>query len=95
MTLRHRKITLRGKRWELAFVPFISEGSFGECDDPCRVGKQIRIAENQSESEMLDTVLHEALHACLPDLAEHAVAETSESLSSLLKSLGIKGIKKG
>jgi Zn-dependent peptidase ImmA (M78 family) len=39
----------------------------------------------QSKDQMLNTVIHELLHACLPDLEEFAVDETATVISRFLK----------
>ena len=85
-----KKIRLRGKVWKLEFVPRLDNGAYGECDEPDRPRKGIRIATNQSKSDMLDTVVHELLHACLPDLSEDAVHDTAADISCVLTRLGAR-----
>ena len=80
---------LRGRRWAIRFLPRLPEGAHGEIDpndNPC---KQIRIALDQSPEAMLDTLLHECLHACVPDLSEDAVDETATDIAHLLYRMGL------
>ena len=37
-----------------------------------------------------ETVVHEALHACIPDLSETPVRETADAISKLLWKLGYR-----
>ena len=81
---------MRGKVWRLEFVPRLDNGAYGECDEPDRPQKGIRIATNQSKADMMDTLIHETLHACLPDLSEDAVHDTASDISTVLTRLGAK-----
>ena len=85
-----RQIKLRGKVWRLEFVPRLDSGAYGECDEPDRPKKGIRIATNQSKDDMMDTLIHETLHACLPDLSEDAIHDTASDISTVLTRLGAK-----
>ena len=64
----------------------------GECDSPDTIDKEIVIAlqHNKDPKEELNTLLHEALHACAFDLSEDAVEEISSSISSFLWKLGYR-----
>lgn len=42
----------------------------------------------------LETVLHEALHDCVPDLAEKAVGETARDIALLLRRMGYRRRRK-
>ena len=46
--------------------------------------KLIEIDANQCEVERLDTVIHEGLHVCFPELEEAAVIKAANSLRNLL-----------
>ena len=81
-----RILRIRGQRWRLRFVPHIGE-DMGQCDYENRV---IRIALGQSEDEMLDTIIHEILHAALADLDEHPVQETANAVSAALWRVGYR-----
>lgn len=75
---KHHK--LRGKRWKVIECPRDAEWHgmtvFGE--------KTIYIAENLADKIRLETLIHEALHACIPDLGEDAVSESAEGIAKLL-----------
>lgn len=83
MKLLHK---FRDNRITVRFVPRMK--NMGECDSPGTKNREIRIREGQKEKDELDTILHEGLHACDFDRAEHAVEETANALSSLLWRLG-------
>ena len=82
-----KRLNLRGRIWHLEFVDRLESGDYGECDDPSRPQKRIRIAMNQSSADMMDTLIHELIHACLPDLSEEATLETATDISNVLRRL--------
>ena len=84
------RVDLRGKRWNLRVVDRLPEGSYGEIDAPNRPNKEIRIARNATPLEQLDTVIHECLHATVPDLAEEAVTESATDIAKVLHRLGCR-----
>jgi len=67
----------------------LPDGAHGEIDCPDNPCKQIRIALDQSPESVLDTLLHECLHACVPDLAEEAVDQTATDIARLLTRFGL------
>jgi hypothetical protein len=76
-----RAALLRGKAWKVRGVEGAGPFHLGECDHAART---IRIPiDGDTESE-LDVCIHEAIHACLPDLDETAVDETATSIARLL-----------
>jgi hypothetical protein len=77
--------TMRGKRWNVRNVSALPIGELGECNYDERT---LRIPTDGDTEAELDTCIHEALHGCLPDLAEDAVEETATSIASLLWRLG-------
>ena len=74
----------------LEVVDRLSDGSCGDMDPPGVHKKAIRVVRNQPRVDMLDTLLHECLHACLPDLSEEAVTETATDLAKTLDRLGCR-----
>jgi hypothetical protein len=78
---------IRGTRYKIRFVNSRAK-NMGECDAPDTKAPEIRIREGQSERDELDTLIHEASHACDFDRAEHAVTETANAISALLWRLG-------
>lgn len=69
------------------------EKVFGTCDPPFKRNKKIKIDTSVEEDEMLDTIIHEALHACYWDLDEMAVSEAADSLAQLLWDCGYRRIE--
>jgi hypothetical protein len=59
--------------------------------DPGRAaGRVLRVATWQTEEQRLDTTLHEAIHACRPELDEKCVTDLANDLSRLLWRLGYR-----
>ena len=78
--MRHR---FRGRWWRILFRRLRKE------DGTCCVGvHEIAVSTGIGQQRTLDVLIHEGLHACLPDLDEDAVAETAEDLAGLLWRLG-------
>ena len=67
---RNRRFTVRRAR--------LGKDLLGDCD---YAGRVIRIGASLKGLELLDTCIHEALHACFPDLGEDAVDQTSEDIA--------------
>lgn len=64
--------------------------SDGQCDAPQSAGKVILIAPKLPEADLLETAIHESLHACLWDLEESAVSETARDTARLLRRMGFR-----
>jgi hypothetical protein len=86
---RSRSLTVRGSRWKVRWVNNLAD-NYGVCD---YAKKEIRIAKGQPTAVELDTVVHELLHAALPDLDEPAIAETANALAVALVKLGYVEIR--
>ena len=71
------------REWKSALVDGITT-------DPEVAPRTIHIAANLTDQARLDTEIHEALHACLWDLSEEAVAETAESIAGFLWRVGYR-----
>jgi hypothetical protein len=50
----------------------------------------IQVNPNQDPLLVLDTTIHETLHACFPDADERAIAESMNSIMRLLIRMGIQ-----
>lgn len=59
----------------------------GQCDYSTRT---IKIADKLHGVDLLDTLIHELIHARWPDLHEDAVAEFSETLSGVVDAEGFR-----
>ena len=84
------RIELRGKRWRLQGIDFLQDGSCGSIDPPDTPQKRILIALNQNQIDILDTVIHECLHACYPDLDEEAITESATGIAKVLFRMGYR-----
>jgi hypothetical protein len=63
---------------------------FGLCDHPSSAVREIWIKSNQTGKVMLDTLIHELIHASFPDLKEEAVLETASDIATVLWDLGYR-----
>jgi len=79
---------LRGKWWTIARRRMRGR-KVGECDSPANSApRYIYLKPSLKDKELLETLLHEMLHACLWDLDEDAVIEVSADIASSLWSDG-------
>lgn len=72
-------------RWTL--VPARLAGVYGECDYD---KKTIRIHHTLRGIELLDTLIHELIHARWPDLSEDAVEEFASTLAAIVDEHGFR-----
>lgn len=76
--------TFRGHKYRLVEA-YGSQDVLGTCDAPHIKGKAIVAPVNNGEKlSDLDTVIHEALHACFWDLSEDAVDTGATCIAKLL-----------
>jgi hypothetical protein len=76
---RTRTVYIAGQRWKVCRARL--RGRYGDCDYATRT---IRIDERISGTELLDTLLHELVHARWPDLHEEAVIEFATMATEVL-----------
>lgn len=62
----------------------------GLCDHPTTPGREIWIHSSLKAEDMLDTIIHELLHAALPDLKEETVLEIGTDMARVLWDLGYR-----
>ena len=62
----------------------------GDCDPPHVVAKRIRIAPSLSGVALLETIVHECLHACWFDLDEASVTEAARDIALALSRVGYR-----
>lgn len=84
------RVELRGKRWRLEVLDYLHDGSCGSIDPAGVPQKRIVIARNQDPLDLLDTVIHECLHGCCPDLDEECVTETATDIAKVLHRMGCR-----
>ena len=77
---------LRGKYYRLKFSK-LERPLLGLCDWDKRT---ITIC-NQLDGELeLDVIIHELLHACQPDIEEHAIDQTATDIARVLTRIGYR-----
>jgi len=87
MAKRRRKKTrtayINGQRWRITRAKL--RDRYGDCDYGQRL---IRIHDTLAGVELMDTLLHELIHARWPDLLEESVSEFASTLASVLDAEG-------
>ncbi len=63
-----RYLTIRGKRWKIAIARLPINKSDATCDYDNRI-----ILISPSTKDKKSALIHEILHACLPDIEENAI----------------------
>lgn len=76
---RTRTVYIAGQRWKIRRAKL--RGRYGDCDYATRT---IRIHHTLSGTELMDTLLHEMIHARWPDLLESSVEEFAATLTGVL-----------
>jgi len=77
----------RDKRFKIFFRNPKNRNHLGTCDFEY---KEIEIKPSLKGEEELDCMIHEALHACFPDLDDMAVDESSTSIAKFLLRAGYR-----
>jgi hypothetical protein len=75
-----RTVYIGDQRWKI--VRATLRGKYGDCDYTNRV---IRIHHTLTGTDLMDTLLHELLHARWPDLLESSVEEFAATLTAVLE----------
>ena len=83
MTIRYHSFA--GRRFRVQSQAGLKPPDVGECDDDKRI---IKIPIDGNTLAELDWIIHEALHACFPWMAEWIVDLAASSLARLLWRLG-------
>ena len=88
------KVKLNGFTYTLKFVKNLihADGTalWGECDQPYKKGRGIRIEKALSPKNSLETIIHECLHGIDMDLPEAWVDKTAHDLAVVLWRLGYR-----
>lgn len=83
-----RMVTMiNGQKWTVHFSPKMQD--YGVCEvvqqENGKVLRQIKVREGQTDLQLLDTLIHEALHAYYWDiLGEHAVTRSAKDITQLI-----------
>lgn len=76
-----------GTKWKIKFCN-LDEDTLGDCDWD---SKTIRTRDHHLKDELLlDTLIHEALHACCPWMAEYAIQMMATEIARYLWRLGYR-----
>ena len=75
--------------WRIIFTRNLPKDLDGLCDSPTkdgkpRRGKKIQIRDNLQGKDLIETVLHESLHAALDCINEEYVEQTASDQAELL-----------
>ena len=82
MPSRPHIIRIAGKAWRIEYAPI---GDWGHCEyGSCRRTRRIRINPNQSDGDLLDTLIHEMLHAQDWALSEDAVGPRATEIKTAI-----------
>ena len=77
------KVKIRGKKYRVYHTRrLIDKDAHGMCESD---RPQIWIDLDQKPGALHETILHEALHAAIPDLHEQAVTQTAQDISKFLR----------
>jgi hypothetical protein len=74
-----RTVYIGGQRWKIRRAKL--RGCYGDCNYATRT---IRIHHTLTGTELMDTLLHEMIHARWPDLLESSVEEFAATLTGVL-----------
>jgi len=85
-------IKIKDKNWKIKIVKSteMSPTSLGECDDPARSKPEIWVKRTQKPIDLMDTIIHEVLHAVRPELSEDAVLDTATTIAKALWKLNYR-----
>jgi len=89
MTAPIRSHCFAGRRYRVSDLRGRPCGCLGECQSGERASDRvIRIPVSGDTLPELDTIIHEAMHAACPYLAEEAITSASTDISRLLWRMG-------
>ena len=84
--------TFRGRRYGVVFADKL----YGFCDQPENPGsdddRQITISTDQTDRQLLDTTIHESLHALYPAMSEDDVTTGGTDIARFLWRLGYRKV---
>jgi len=81
-------VWIAGQRWRVRWARL--RAAYGECDYERR---EIRLAKGLAGRELMDTLLHELIHARWPDIAEESVLEFAAILTEALEGQGFRQVR--
>lgn len=84
---RRKAVYVGDQRWRICRKAKTLPKWYGECDYET---KTIRICRTLRGVDLMDTMIHELIHARWPDLAEEAVDEIATTLARILDAEGFR-----
>lgn len=86
------RVRLNNRQWRLHFVKVadLPKDVLGVCDHPPGRHPSICVKARQSQLMLLDTTLHECLHASLPQLDEETITRVASDLARVLVKLNCR-----
>jgi len=82
---------INGRVWRVVLTPARNMGKdWGRCDHPPGRHPTIQVRRSLKGVNLLDTIIHETLHAQLPLLDETAVDTTARVVATVLHQLGYR-----
>lgn len=88
------RVLIRGKVWQLVEHSRLPNDRNGDCDPPGKKGKQIRVRRGLAGRPLLDTLVHELIHAALWDLGEGPVASLANEVARALWKRGVRASRR-
>jgi len=85
MRRRRRTVYIGEQRWKLTRSRRTMPAFYGECDYASRT---ITVCSTLHGIDLLDTLIHEVIHARWPDLSEEAVLEVATLLAHVIDAEG-------
>lgn len=77
------RIKINGKAWRVEFAHI---GDFGHCEyGSCRKTRRIRLSPSQTDADLLDTLIHEMIHAQDWELDEAAVHRRATEIATVVQ----------
>lgn len=82
---------INGRLWRVVLTPARNMGKdWGRCDHPPGRHPTIQVRRSLKGVNLMDTIIHETLHAQLPLLDETAVDTTARVVATVLHQLGYR-----
>lgn len=78
------RVRILGKYWSIRRVPYLGK-NHGDCQHPNATEKEIRILSGLRGDQLMETVIHEVLHAANWHLDEEFVTEFAHDVTKILK----------
>ena len=81
-----RSHRFRGRRWRIEFAKV--RGQLGSCEGPRDADKTIYLDPRLKGNELVETAVHESIHALMWELDEQVFTEMAHDITRFLHRLG-------